>query len=62
MVEIRGRHPYTQRRKVCPTCMADRLVDINNMSNSNYGACEVPPNDQAEPLPPDSERGRHSKL
>lgn len=37
LVEIRGKHPKEEKRKVCPTCLADRMDTINQMSDSNYG-------------------------
>lgn len=40
-VEIRGRYPGDQPRKVCPTCMADRLSDIHQQSSAGYGQASV---------------------
>ena len=37
LVEIRGRHPKDTKREVCPTCLADRLDDINEISSRYYG-------------------------
>jgi hypothetical protein len=36
-VEIRGRHPGDEKRKVCPTCMRERLDTIEEMSSEGYG-------------------------
>lgn len=37
MVEIRGRYPKDPKRSVCPTCLADRMDDIREMADRNYG-------------------------
>jgi len=37
MVEIRGRYPYDTKRRVCPTCCAERLDQIREISDKNYG-------------------------
>lgn len=37
MVEIRGRRSIDQRRVVCPTCISDRLEQINEISARTYG-------------------------
>ena len=36
-VEIRGKYPKDAKRTVCPTCMQERLEQINDISNSDYG-------------------------
>jgi len=36
-VWVRGRHPHDEKRKVCPTCLAERMDQIREMSDSNYG-------------------------
>lgn len=44
-VKIRGRHPGDNAREVCPTCLAERMDMINEMSSAHYGmACEAQPN------------------
>lgn len=37
VVEIRGRYPNTERRKVCPTCLAERMDQIRDVSSSTWG-------------------------
>lgn len=37
MVMIRGRHPQQPKREVCPTCLAERIDMIREMSDRNYG-------------------------
>jgi hypothetical protein len=50
LVEIRGRHPSDKPRQVCPTCLAERMDMIREMSAADYGmAYEAHPNDQAMP-------------
>ena len=34
---IRGRYPKSDNRVVCPTCLADRMENINEISGKNYG-------------------------
>lgn len=36
LVEIRGRYPKDSKREVCPTCLADAIDDIHEMSSKNY--------------------------
>jgi len=36
-VEIRGRYPHDPKRNVCPTCCAERLDQIREISDQNYG-------------------------
>jgi len=41
LVEIRGRFPGDPKRKVCPTCVYERLEQINELSSPHYGhACK----------------------
>ncbi len=37
MVRIRGRFPTDDKRTVCPTCLADRLDNIREISSPEYG-------------------------
>lgn len=37
MVWIRGKYPKTPKRKICPTCAWERLEQINEISQPNYG-------------------------
>lgn len=37
MAVIRGRYPNTDKRKICPTCVTERLEQINEISNNDYG-------------------------
>lgn len=37
LVEIRGKYPNWDKRKVCPTCATERLEQINEISSPNYG-------------------------
>ena len=37
LVEIRGRYPQQEPRIVCPTCTTERLEQIQELSNPNYG-------------------------
>ena len=37
MVLVRGRHPGEDKREVCPTCLADRMDTIQEMSSRSYG-------------------------
>jgi hypothetical protein len=39
MVEIRGRYPKQENRKVCPTCLAERMDQIREVSSPDYGRC-----------------------
>ena len=50
--KIRGRHPGDNAREVCPTCLAERMDMINEMSSAHYGmACEAQPNVPAQRPP-----------
>jgi hypothetical protein len=45
LVEIRGRHPQEKSRQVCPTCLAERMDQMRNISAADYGmAYEAHPN------------------
>lgn len=33
LVEIRGRYPHTAKREVCPTCLAERMDQIRELSD-----------------------------
>lgn len=37
MVSIRGRYPKEERRNVCPTCLAERMDQIREVSCPDYG-------------------------
>ncbi len=37
MVFVRGRYPGTDNRKVCPTCLADRMDMIQELTSAEYG-------------------------
>jgi len=37
MVFIRGKHPNSPKRIVCPTCLADKIDTIREISNPNDG-------------------------
>ena len=37
LVYIRGKYPNTDKRKICPTCAYERLEQINEISNKDYG-------------------------
>lgn len=37
LVQIRSRYPQQEPRKVCPTCTTERLEQIQEISNPNYG-------------------------
>lgn len=37
MVYIRPRHPGMDERLVCPTCLADRMDNIRDISSPEYG-------------------------
>ncbi len=37
LVEIRGKYPKEDKRKVCPTCTYERLEEIHKMTDPNYG-------------------------
>lgn len=42
MVLIRGRYPKEDKRYTCPTCVTERLEQINEISSNHYGkACKV---------------------
>lgn len=47
MVQIRGRYPEQECRNVCPTCLAERMDQIREVSHPDYGvaysAAEIPP-------------------
>lgn len=36
-VWIRGRHPRDGRRKACPTCLQEKIDNIREISDNNYG-------------------------
>ena len=36
-VEIRGRYPSELRRRVCPTCLMERMEQIQAISTLEYG-------------------------
>jgi hypothetical protein len=36
-VTVRPRYPGGAKREVCPTCLADRLASIHDLSAPNYG-------------------------
>ena len=40
LVTIRGKYPHSDKRVVCPTCLADRMDMINEMSSKNYGQAQ----------------------
>lgn len=37
LVYIRGKYPHTDKRQTCPTCTTERLEQINEISNKDYG-------------------------
>ena len=37
LVNIRGRYPRTEKREVCPTCLAERMDQIREVSSPDYG-------------------------
>jgi len=37
MVEIRGRYPREIKRIVCPTCLAERMDNIRELCDPDYG-------------------------
>ncbi len=47
MVNIRGRYPQDEKREVCPTCLAERMDQIREVSSPDYGKSY-----QAEPMEP----------
>lgn len=50
MVFVRGRYPGTDNRKVCPTCLADRMDMIRELTSAEYGqAYEAHSNTKAQP-------------
>ena len=52
LTEIRGKYPGDPQRKVCPTCLADRLDMIRDMSDPNYGiGCAANAEHQARVFP-----------
>lgn len=55
IVEIRGRYPKQENRKVCPTCLAERMDQIREVSSPDYGqSYQVIPFDQLKtPNPED---------
>lgn len=45
MVMIRSRWPGSEDRRVCPTCLAERMDDIRELTSADYAmACEAHPN------------------
>lgn len=51
LVLIRGRHPRDAEREVCPVCLADRLDQIREISDKNYGrSCTVRPLETQQPV------------
>ncbi len=54
-VPIRGRFPSDEKRFVCPTCLQERMDQINEISSRGYGqAYQNIPNDL--PLPPSPQK------
>lgn len=44
LTEIRGRYPNEPRRKVCATCLKEKLEQIEQILSSGYGqACVAEP-------------------
>jgi len=42
LVQIRGKYPGDEKREVCPTCLQERMDQINEISNKEYGvACKA---------------------
>ena len=39
-VLIRGRYPKTPKRRVCPTCLQERLETIHEMTSKDYGCAK----------------------
>ena len=37
VVMIRGKYPGFEKRKVCPTCLQERMDQISEMSDPSYG-------------------------
>ena len=37
LVIIRGRTPQEEMREVCPTCLADRMDQIRQLTDPHYG-------------------------
>ena len=37
LVKIRGRYPKDPEREVCPTCLAEKMDMIHEMSSKEYG-------------------------
>jgi len=37
LVEIRGKYPNQEKRKVCATCTTERLEQIFEIANPDYG-------------------------
>ena len=37
MALIRGRYPHTDKRSVCPTCLCERMEQIREIADDNYG-------------------------
>lgn len=37
MLEIRSRYPGQPQRQVCPTCLADIVDQIRDITSPNYG-------------------------
>ncbi len=37
LVTVRGKHPGDEKRKTCPTCTLEKLEQIREISDSNYG-------------------------
>jgi len=46
LVKIRGRYPKEEKREVCPTCLAERMDNIREMADKNYGKAYM-----AAPMP-----------
>lgn len=38
-IYIRGRYPHTDNRLTCPTCCQERLDQIRDVSDKDYGKC-----------------------
>jgi len=49
MALIRGRYPNQDKRLVCPTCLAERMDNIRELTDRDYGKAYSMPSDSELP-------------
>ena len=55
MALIRGRYPHTDKRYVCPTCLCERMEQIREVADDNYGKAYTTTKENQNEHSPDEE-------